>query len=374
MKRRFMGVRQPMLAVALAFTLASIALVVGLAPAAAATGPENPSAAATPAPKKAAPAKAAPVKSQGTIALMPATGGDILLLNPATGKLQRVTNGMDPAISPDGTKLAFTRLTPTPGMFVRDLKTGEERKVVSVGKPRHPTWSPDGQKLAFVHLVETKTCFVSVLGCLTREEVSAVFRGADCIKVQGTEVCVGGMPPMDFDLTGIAAVDLNGNGWQDLPAPRDAQSPSWRPNGQDLLFRGSNKLQLTAPGAQQAVDIVADQWWGSPSWSPDGTKFVAQKRIHDHTDIGLFDSNGKLIKYLTAPPSALRRSPHNVAPAWSADGKTILFLTDREGQGTWKLYRMNADGTGQAPFMPNVLKGVTFKYDFAAERVASWGK
>ncbi len=179
---------------------------------------------------------------------------------------------------------------------------------------------------------------------------------------------------MDIDLTGIAQVDLNGNGWQDFPTPSDAQSPSWRPNGKDVLFRGSNKLQLTAPGSQQAVDIVADQWWGSPSWSPDGTKFVAQKRIHDHTDIGLFDSSGKLIKFLTAPPSRCGAARTTSRPRGRPTARRILFLTDREAEGVWKLYRMNADGTGQAPFMPNVLKNVTFKYDFAAERVASWGK
>nr|MCU0507929.1 hypothetical protein [Anaerolineae bacterium] len=62
-------------------------------------------------------------------------------------------------------------------------------------------------------------------------------------------------------------------------------------------------------------------------------------------------------------------------PAWSPDGKTILFLTDRDGgPGVWTLYRMNADGSGQAPFLPKAMKDVTIKYDFAAERVISWTK
>jgi hypothetical protein len=166
---------------------------------------------------------------------------------------------------------------------------------------------------------------------------------------------------------------VDGSGWQDIPAAGDAQSVSWRPNSDDLLYRGNFRLQITGPN-RAPYDVSPDTAYGSPAWSPDGTKFVAQKRIHDHTDLALFDASGTLIKYLTKPPSAIGRSPHNVAPAWSPDGKSILFLTDREAPAVWKLYRMNADGSGQAPYLPKALKDVMFRYDFAAEQVATWGK
>ena len=353
----------------------ALALVAALLPAFA--GPadarslsSSPNPAATPAPKKAAAAK----PTAGKIALMTSTGGDILLLDPVTGKLQRLTDGMDPALSPDGSKLAFARWGPSSGLYVRELKTGEERLVVGAQKPRHPSWSSDGQKLAFVHLLKTISCRESVLGCLPEDRLRALFRGANCVSTTAGKLCISEMPVLQTDETGIVEIGLDGKGWEDMPAPSDAQSVSWRPNGDDLLFRGNNRLQLTGPG-QIATDIVTDAWFGSPIWSPDGTQFVAQKRIHDHTDLALFDASGRFIKFLTAPPSVLERSPHNVAPAWSLDGKSILFLTDREGgEGNWQLYRMNADGSGQAPFMPKVLKGVTFRYEFAAERVASWGK
>lgn len=309
----------------------------------------------------------------GKIALMTATGGDILLLNPATGKLQRLTDGADPALSPDGSMLAFTRWGATPGLYVRDLKTGKERMVVGAQKPRHPSWRADGQKLAFVQLLRTVTCRESVLGCLPESQLRAMFGGQECGATPAGQLCISAMPVLSIDQTGIVEIGLDGAGWQDIPAPLDAQSVSWRPKSDDLLFRGNNRLQITGVD-RTPTDIVSDLWLGSPVWSPDGMKFVAQKRIHDHTDLALFDASGRLIKYLTAPPSATRRSPHNVAPAWSPDGKTILFLTDREAAGVWKLYRMNADGSGQAAFLPTALKGVTFRYDFAAERVVSWGK
>lgn len=321
----------------------------------------------------AAPAQAASGPS-GKIALMTSPGGDILLLDPATGKTQRITDGMDPAFSPDGTQLAFTRWGVNPGVFARDMKTGAERFVVGAEKPRHPTWSSDGKALTFTRLVQVVDCRESILGCLPEAQLRALFRGKDCGMTPAGELCISSMPIFKTDLTGLVRVGADGQGWQDLPAPDDAQSPAWRPQSDDVLFRGNNRLQVTAPD-RKPVDVVAQTGFNSPAWAPDGSAFVAQQKIHDRTDLALFDASGRLIKYLTRPPSATRRAPNNVAATWSPDSKTILFLTDRDGgPGVWTLYRMNADGSGQAPFLPKALKNVTIKYDFVAERVASWGK
>jgi Tol biopolymer transport system component len=382
MRRRRYGIGQLALGVVLA--LATVLLAVGGGAATAGPLSNIPQAAATPTPTKTAPAKPAVSKPAsapkttraapaGKIALMTAVGGDILLLDPATGKLQRLTDGIDPVFSPDGSVLAFTRWGTDPGVWVRDLKTGQERKVIGAQKPRHPTWSSDGKKLAFVRLLKTIACRESVFGCLPEEQIRSFFGGQDCANTSAGRLCISEMPILNIDQTALVEVGVNGTGWQDIPASTDAQSVSWRPNSEDLLYRGNNRLQLTTPGGKP-WNVTQDQWFGSPIWSPDGTKFVAQQRIHDHTDLALFDQSGAMINYLTKPPSALQRSPHNVAPFWSPDGKKILFLTDREGAGVWKLYSMNADGSGQAPFLPKALKSVTFRYDFAAERVGSWGK
>jgi Tol biopolymer transport system component len=378
MKSRGSTIKHFFLATSLVLALLAAIVIAFPGPAAARSSEDALRAAATPVPTKAkapkaATTKAKPAPNMGKIALMTSAGGDILLLDPANGKLQRLTNGLDPAFSPDGTKLAFTRWGEKPGVYVRDMKTGEERMVVGGQRPRHPTWSSSGQKLAFVNLLRTRTCRESLLGCLTDAELGAVFHGQDCLQTSAGKVCISEMPSRTIDETGLVEIGLYGDGWQDIAAANDAQSPSWRPNSEDLLHRGNNRLQVAGPG-RSPYDVSPDQWYGSPDWSPDGTKFVAQKRIHDHTDLALFDGSGALLKYLTKP-QPIGRAPHNVAPAWSADGKTILFLTDREAPGsTWKLYRMNADGSGQAPFLPKALKDVTFRYDFAAERVASWGK
>jgi Tol biopolymer transport system component len=308
------------------------------------------------------------------IALMTAAGGDILLIDPRTGRSQRLTDGMDPAFSPDGTKLAFTRWGVEPGVYVRDMKTGEERRVTGADKPRHPAWSSDGKQIAFTRLLRVDNCRESILGCLPEDQLRAIFRGQDCGMTPAGQLCISSMPIFKIDRTGITTIGADGEGWLDLAAPLDAQSPAWKPGSDEILIRGNNRLQIT--GRDRAPwEVVAQNGFNSPAWSPDGTRFVAQQRIHDHTDLALFDASGRLIKYLTKPPSAVRRSPNNVSPTWSPDGKTILFLSDRDGgPNAWTLYRMNADGSGQAPFLPKALKDTKITYNFVAEKVVNWGK
>jgi Tol biopolymer transport system component len=260
----------------------------------------------------------APAGPSGKIAIMTSAGGDIVLLDPATGKSRRLTDGMDPAFSPDGMRLAFTRWGTEPGLFTLDMKTGAERRIIRADKPRHPSWSSDGETLAFVRLLQTVTCRESILGCLPEEQLRLLFGGSDCGKTPAGELCISAMPALKIDQTGVATIGLNEQTWKDMPAPVDAQSVAWRPKSEDLLFRGNNRLQMTGPGREPA-DVTRDQWWSNPIWSPDGSRFLAQQRIHDRAEIGLFDASGRFIQYLTRPVSAFKRAPNNVAPAWSEE-------------------------------------------------------
>ena len=57
----------------------------------------------------------------------------------------------EPSISPDGTLVAFTRLTDQGHrIFVQDLMTGQERQVsFGPGRDEHPSFAPDSYFLAF---------------------------------------------------------------------------------------------------------------------------------------------------------------------------------------------------------------------------------
>jgi len=337
-----------------------------------ATPPTVPAAAA--AGKSAAPGRAATTAPRlpGKLAFQTAVGGDIYVVNADGTGLRRVTDGIDPILSPDGTQLAFTRWGSPHGVFVLDLRTGEERRIATVNRPRSPTWRADGGELAFAHVTKSTTCRATPFGCLSDNELRKRFGGKDCLDSPYGRFCISDFPVSQIDQIGVARVGADGQGWQDVVSETDAQSLTWYPRRDEFLFRSAGGLQMIgADGRPQ--ELVHNVDLNSPAVSPDGQRIAVQMHLHDHKDIFLLDAAGQIVQRLTSPPYGGGHAPDNVAPAWSPDGKTILFLSNRDG-GAWRLYRMNADGSDQAPFLPGVLKDIPFRYDFAAERVVSWGK
>ena len=68
--------------------------------------------------------------------------------------------------------------------------------------------------------------------------------------------------------------------------------------------------------------------------------FVFFSNRDGNTEIYVMNVDGSGTRRLTSNRS------DDYFPSWSADGKYILFTSDRNGE-TSQLYIMNADGTGQ---------------------------
>ncbi len=313
--------------------------------------------------------------SRGKIVFEIATGGDIYIVNADGSGLRRLTDGIDPVLSPDGTRLAYARWGAPHGVFILDLRTGQEQRVASVNQPRGPTWSPDGSRLAFTHVTRTRTCVDLGFTCVDPEELRSMFGGHDCIDTPQGRRCISDFPLVKIDDNGLAVANPTDGTRRDLISEGTIQSAQWRPGQDQLLFRGKQGLAVIRP-AEQPNPLGHDPDIGSPAWSPDGQRIVAQMRFHDRNEVVLLDVNGNVARYLTQPPPTYERpgkpAPNNVAPAWSPDGESILFLSDRDD--AWRLDIMNSDGSGQRPFLPGVIGPLSFRYDFAAERMVNWGK
>ena len=307
----------------------------------------------------------------GKIVFQTAIGRDIYVVNADGTGLRRLTAGMDPALSPDGTRVAYARWESPHGVFVLDLRTGEEQRVATANEPRGPTWSPAGDRLAFAHKTGSTKCRGTPFGCISEDQLRSSLGGQDCADTPAGRICIGDFPVRTVAETGLAEITLADGGWQDLPYVSSPKAPQWHPKNEEVLYQTKGGLQVTVPGGDTRL-LFDNADLSGATWAPDGQKLVAQIGLHDHTDIFLVDFSGNILQRLTEPlPSYERvRSPNNVTPTWSPDGRYILFLSDRDE--AWRLYRMNADGSNQIPFLPRILADIDLRYDFAAERVANW--
>jgi Tol biopolymer transport system component len=96
---------------------------------------------------------------------------------------------------------------------------------------------------------------------------------------------------------------------------------------------GSNQKQLTD---NDAIDDM-------PAWSADGTTlvFTSNRRQIDHFEIFTMNSDGGGVKRLT------NSQWDDNSPSFSPDGSKIVFASDRSG--IFQVYVMNSDGSGQTP-------------------------
>ena len=299
---------------------------------------------------------------QGTLAIQTSWGGDISLYDLETGELRLLAGGFDPSLSPDGTKVAFTRDGGENGVYVADVATGEVQLLFS-GREllRSPKWSPDGRWIVFVRGDEYFLC----------KNLPARCR----VSVESPD---GDMPQKERQ-PALARVSADGGEYQDLPALQYAGAPDWSANG--IVYQSLGGIQITqdAPGAdtQLVYFDIQKQYELDPDWQPrpDGTagSIVFHQREASHWEIYTVNPDGSGLRGLTQPPFALAESfPSNVSPAWSPDGEHIVFLSNRASDhavGEWRVWVMDKDGGNQRP-LPLDLP---FVYTYVSEQMLDWG-
>jgi len=283
-----------------------------------------------------------------------AQDGTIYIYDLGAGRLWPLATGADPAISPDGTTVAFWRQEGGQhALYIVPIGGGEPQRIlVRAEKLRTPTWSPDGRAIAFSHV-----------------------NGQDVCRDAGYGICLPDIlpykrmfPAVYTDRWGLAAVDRDGSGYRDLPAMKNAASPDWGPAG--VIYAAAG-IQRTADGgaADDNVALLKEPRFRDPAWQPGGDRIVFQSLEKDHWEIFAAAADGSGVTALTRPATTLvPQLPHNVAPTWSPDGRAIAFVSNRDG--AWGIWVMDADG-GNPRKLPI---GVAIEYRFQGEQLLSWGK
>ena len=319
-----------------------------------------------------------------TLVFQTVSGGAIYAINREGSNLRYLSSGFDPALSPDGRWVAFTRWEDTQNgalgsLWVINVDGSGERAIAgNIHQPKAPTWSSDGSQIIinFQHG-----------GRLRPEEVcsgSRPPRGAFNVTIireddGDLKFCYILLPDPHW---GLRVIDVASGSFEDLPRELYSFSPTWDPvNAWRLVYDGDLglvTLDLNLGTSWRLTDDVQDH---SPTFSPDGQKIAVSYRQDDHWEIHTLNADGSgrtrltQTSYLTWVRQQLNgetpRSWNNAAPSWSPDGSQIAFLTDRTG--VWEIWVMNADGSGQTPMFPaGALSGVSLQYNGVDERVLSW--
>jgi TolB protein len=309
-----------------------------------AAGATTPQAQPSPAAPRPGPAPTATaVALSGKLAFMTGPGGPIYVVNADGSGLRQIADGLDPALSPDGSRLAFVRQGLRGGVYTVNVDGSGETNWFEQNKPRHPSWAPDGRRIVCSY------------------EREKVFHTEDASTGVGywTEVWA------------LAVSDLEKRQTTDWPSALRSYSPAWSPGGELIAYYNGYGIDLVNMEGK-TIGLTAEPGDHSPSWSPDGKRVAFQGWAHDHWDIMVVNVDGSGRRALTFTPFTAERAQNNVSPAWSPDGRQVAFVTDRSGR--WEIWVMAADGSEQRPmFATGLPGGVSISYGNVREQMVSWG-
>lgn len=194
----------------------------------------------------------------------------------------------DPQISPDGARVAFTRVTVDresdeyrTGVWIADARGGEPRPLTSGTLDSQPRWSPDGDWIAFV-----------------RSPASGKPGQLHVLPLAGGE--------------SRALTDLAGG----------VSAPAWSPDGRRLAFLSPHHPELDDPKREK------------PRHEPARVVTRPMFRLNNE---GFFDFDRRDHVWVVGrdggSPRALTRGPHaDGAPSWSRDGRRVRFAADRRAE------------------------------------------
>lgn len=253
-----------------------------------------------------------------------------------------------PAISPDGTQVAYVHKKSRDQMEIRVIRSGgSDMRRLTEASPgtisMTPAWSPDGKRIAYAH----RSCRPGAYqGCNTH----------------------------------IRVMDADGNNKKQISfASEGDNAPSWSPDGREIAFfsmregghgqiwtmnaDGGNPKRLTEARHDPQLDAWLEQ--KVPAWSPDGKQIAFWQGVEMSDprptgevprDIWVMDADGRNPRLLVTGDN----------PVWSPDASTVIFPVNLPAQ-------MNTEPIGMGAISSDGSNFRVVLYTNGHYGRASWG-
>lgn len=244
----------------------------------------------------------------------PLLAAGLLLLAPAAAGGSRdapVAAGLDPAVSPDGERIAFVRASGgNLDVWTCALAACEPRRLTShEARDKSPAFSPDGRLVVFASWRE----------------------GSGDLWVVPAD---GSAPPRRVTADG-----------------GDEDDPAWSPDGARIAFtwhRGPKTtigLVAAGGGTPSAFDPFPSGTESEPAWSGDGERLALVTDRFGDLDLAVFRVEDEALDPLSADARVLRvPDSSEMAPAWHPESDWIVHTTDADPRSAGSAFESDRVG------------------------------
>jgi len=242
---------------------------------------------------------------------------------------------------PDGAALLFaSRRTGRSQIWTMDPDGGDPRQLYESAANDYGRVapSPDGRRLSFssdrsgqnvVYVLDARRATITPISDPMAWSFGPSWSSRDRIAYFSRE---GG------NRLNIWTVSPDGSDRQQVTnRPGESRQPWWSPDGTTLAFSADNgterfQVRLSAANGADGRALTRTGNWQQPFWSPDGLRLAASAELGSiGFQVLLIDADGARVQRIKQPEG------DNVHPAWSPDGRSIVFTAGRDnGTALWR--------------------------------------